>query len=175
MRPNGRLLWHIFALCGLWLHACAAWGQGLPEYRLKTAFLYNFALYTEWPPEVGPTLTLCIYGQDLFGAELDALQGKSVGARRIAIQRVGIRDALAGCNIVFVTSSALIALPRVLEAQRVSPLLTVADSPDAARMGVALNIEMVDSRISFVVNLKALGPRLTLSSKLLHLARDIEQ
>ena len=63
----------------------------------------------------------------------------------------------------------------MLEALRSSAMLTVADSPDSARKGVALNMAMGDAKISFEVNLKALGPRLALSSKLLRLAREIQQ
>lgn len=170
-----RRAWH--ALVGLalafgWLSAAGA--EELPEYRLKAAFLYNFALYTEWPADVGSTLNLCIYGDDPFGADVDALNGKRVGSRSIAVQRVG-KEALNGCHIVFVAQSALAGSARVLEPLRNSTLLTVADSPDSARKGVALNMVMGDAKISFEVNLKALGPRLALSSKLLRLARDIQQ
>ena len=152
----------------------AAWAEELPEYRLKAAFLYNFALYTEWPADVGSTLNLCIYGDDPFGAEVDALNGKKVGGRSIAVQRVG-KEALNGCQIVFVAQSAIAGSTRVLEALRSSAMLTVADSPDSARKGVALNMAMGDAKISFEVNMKALGPRLALSSKLLRLAREIQQ
>ena len=148
--------------------------EELPEYRLKAAFLYNFALYTEWPTDVGSTLNLCIYGDDPFGAEVDALNGKKVGVRSIAVQRVG-KESLAGCQIVFVAQSALGNATRVLEPLRNGAVLTVADSADPVRKGVALNMAMGDAKISFEVNLKALAPRLALSSKLLRLAREVQQ
>ena len=151
-----------------------AWTEELPEYRLKAAFLYNFALYTEWPAEVGSTLNLCVYGDDPFGAELNALNGKKVGGRSIAVQRVG-KESLGGCQIVFIAQSAIASSARVLESLRSNAMLTVADSPASAPKGVALNMAMGDAKISFEVNLKALGSRLVLSSKLLRLARDIQQ
>ena len=168
-------LWRVLAglvLAFGWLTPAGA--QELPEYRLKAAFLYNFALYTEWPVEVGPTLNLCIYGDDPFGADVDALNGKRVGLRNIVVQRVA-KEALNGCHIVFVAQSAIAGSARMLEALRNSSMLTVADSADSARKAVALNMVMGDDKISFEVNLKALGPRLALSSKLLRLARDIQQ
>ena len=39
-----------------------------PEYRLKTAFIYNFIMLTEWPAETGSTMQLCIQGADPFGS-----------------------------------------------------------------------------------------------------------
>ena len=61
--------------------APAAWSDGLPEYRLKAAFLYNFAVFTEWPSDVGKTLNLCVFGDDPFGPEIDGLEGKAAGER----------------------------------------------------------------------------------------------
>ena len=174
-RGRSRSLWRVLtglALAFGWLSSAVA--EELPEYRLKAAFLYNFALYTEWPVEVGPTLNLCIYGEDPFGADVDALNGKRVGLRNIVVQRVA-KEALSGCHIVFFAQSAIAGSARTLESLRNSSMLTVADSPDSARKGVALNMVMGDAKISFEVNLKALGPRLALSSKLLRLARDIQQ
>lgn len=147
-----------------------------PEYRLKAAFLYNFALFTDWPPDVGSTLQLCVHGADPFGKELDALHGKPVGSRSIAVQRKRSGDSLHGCQIVFIAASAIGSLPRVLETLRGLPVLTVADSPGAARQGAALNLAVDQNKISFETNLQATrSAGLKLSSKLLRLATEVIQ
>jgi hypothetical protein len=148
----------------------------LPEYRLKAAFLFNFALFTEWPAEVGPTLNVCVHGQDPFGDELDALNGRAVGQRRVAVNRKPRIDGLKDCQLVFIAGSAISGLPRVLEALRGLPVLTVADSPGAARDGVVLNMAVAQSKIVFDANLEAArAARVTLSSKMLRLAREVYQ
>lgn len=147
-----------------------------PEYRLKAAFLYNFAAFTEWPTEVGRTLNLCVYGPDPFGAELDTLTGKAVGSRIVAVQRKTSIDSLKGCQIVFISNAAIGQLPRLRDMLHGSPVLTVADSPGAARDGVALNMNLVQTRISFEANLGvARDAGLNLSSKLLRLATEVIQ
>jgi hypothetical protein len=165
-------------LVGLALLSVAprAMGSGLPEYRLKAAFVYNFALFTEWPAEVGTTLNLCVFGEDPFGEEIDPLQGKMVGDRSIAVHhRTGIED-LKSCAIVFIANSAIGSLPRVLDSLRGAAVLTVADSPGAARQGVALNMTVARNKISFEANLKAVRDSgLNLSSKLLRLATEVRQ
>jgi hypothetical protein len=146
------------------------------EYRLKAAFLFNFALFTEWPAEVGGVLNLCIYGTDPFGKEVDALQGKAVGGRTIDVQRKPAGDSLAGCQIVFVASSAIGTLPRVLERVRGRPVLVVADSVGAVRQGAALNLAVDRNKVSFNANLQAArGAGLTLNAKLLRLATEVIQ
>src|SRR6266508_6870254 len=97
----GPRLWAL-TLSGLLSFAPIAAGEDLPEYRLKAAFLYNFALFTEWPAETGTTLNLCILGQDPFGKEADGLQGKSVAGRNIAVHRKASSESLNGCQVVII-------------------------------------------------------------------------
>lgn len=148
----------------------------LPEYRLKAAFLYNFALFTEWPPELGTTLNLCVLGKDPFGTDLDPLAGKALGQRHIAIHRAASIESLGDCQLVFIARSALATLPSLLEHLHGSPVLTVADSPGAAARGVALNMTVNHDKITFEANLEAArAARLNLSSKLLRLATEVQQ
>ena len=157
-------------------HTLPAAAEALPEYRLKAMFVYNFVLFTEWPDAVGSTLALCVYGPDPFGAEIDSLRGKQVGSRSISVQRKAIGEPLDACQIVFIASPAIDAVPRMLERLRGSPVLTIADSPGATRQGVALNLSVAADRVTFEANLQAArGAGLTLSSKLLRLATQVIQ
>ena len=148
----------------------------LSEYRQKAAFLYNFALFTEWPADIGPTLNLCVYGPDPFGDEIDGLQGKSVGERSIALQPIANGESLKACQLVFITPGAIGNLPQVLAELLDRPALTVADSPSAAMRGVVLNMAVVQNKITFEAKPQAArAARLNLSSKLLRLATEVQQ
>ena len=156
--------------------APAALSDDLPEYRLKAAFLYNFALFTEWPAGIGSTLTLCVYGQDPFGAEIDALQGKPVGDRHMVVRRVISVEGLTACQVVFITDSSGDGISRALSALRGATVLTIADAPGAAKRGVALNMNVVNNKITFEANLTAArAANVKLSSKLLSLATEVLQ
>jgi hypothetical protein len=173
--PASRLL-RLLLSCLLLSHAPAARTDDTPEYRLKAAFLYNFARYTEWPPEVGATLTLCILGEDPFGAALDAMQGKPVGDRRLSIQRKKAAGAPLTCQIVYVAPSVTSDVARVIAILGNRPILTVADSPGALQQGVALNMNVTDGKVSFEANLRAArAAGLKLSSNLLKLATQVIQ
>jgi YfiR/HmsC-like len=164
------------AVLSLLAFALPALADDLPEYRVKAAILFNFVLFTEWPTEVGGVLNLCISGTDPFGKEIDVLQGKAVGSRTIDVQRRPAGDSLKGCQIVFIAPSAIGALPQMLEGVRGRPVLTVADTTGAARLGVALNLTENRNRVSFEVNLQAArAGGLNLSSKLLRLATEVIQ
>jgi hypothetical protein len=179
IRPASAAFWTLLAAG--WIAAASTMGtvahaEDLPEYRLKAAFLYNFILFTEWPTGTGGTLNVCIVGTDPFAGELDGLQGKAAGPRTIAIQRKASGDSHKSCQVVFIAPSAIDALPRVLAALRGQPTLTVADSPGAMRQGVALNMSVQRSKVSFEANVPAArNVGLVLSSKLLRLATEVEQ
>ena len=169
-------LFSLLSLCAMFAIAPQARAAELPEYRLKAAFLYNFALFTDWPANAGGTLNLCIYGTDPFGDEINGLEGKMVGERNIALSRKAAGESLKSCQIVFVSTAAIGNLPRVLAELRGLPVLTVADSAGATKQGVALNMAVVQNKITFEANLQAArAARLNLSSKLLRLATEVQQ
>ena len=146
------------------------------EKELKVAFLYNFTLFTVWPAELGPTLNLCIHGDDPFGKAIDALQGKAVGGRSIAVRRTHVSESFKECQVVFFAGNISNRLPLMLDELRGRQVLTVADSPGAARQGVALNMLVAQNKVTFEVNLQSVrAVGLNLSSKLLRLATEVIQ
>lgn len=163
-------------LTGLTMLPGLARAADLTEYQLKAAFLYNFAVFTEWPAEVGPSLNLCILGPDSFGDEINELAGKAVGNRTLVIQRKNSGESLRACQMVYISAQAFRNLTKVLDEVRDRPTLTVADSAGAARQGVALNMAVNQNRITFEASqVAARANRLTLSSKLLRLATEVYQ
>lgn len=173
MNSSLRILAGLFFLLSCTSHAAA---DNPDEYRLKAAYLYNFIAFTEWPAGVANTLTLCVYGPDPFGEELDKLRGKNVAGRSLVVRRVNSVDSLGSCQAVFVARPVIGNLARVLDNLSGSPVLIVADSPGAARQGAAINMSAEQSKVKFEANLSAARRNgLNLSSKLLRLASEVLQ
>ena len=148
--------------------------EGSSEYRIKAAYLYNFIAFTEWPQPRPGTLTLCIYGTDPYGTELDRYQGKTLGRQTLAILRTqSVRD-LEDCQAVFISRSVIGNLPRVFDHLAGRAVLTVADAPGAMNQGVMLNMLREQDKIVFEANLGAArAAQLQLSSKLLRLSTQV--
>ena len=76
------------------LLATTTWGQKAEEYRVKAAFLFNFAKFVEWPPQIftdrhGPHCASAWWGKILFGDALDeAVNGKTVDGRTFLVRQV---------------------------------------------------------------------------------------
>ncbi len=176
MRPTLQGLLAALGLSLALLFTASARATDLPEYRLKSAFIFNFIVYTEWPSSTANKLFLCIQGTDPFGAEVDGLNGKAAAGRTLTVLRKAVGESLADCDVVFVAASAMAPLPRTLDSLRRRPVLTLADSPGAMRQGVMLNMNMAGDKVSFEANLLAArSAGLNLSSKLLRLATEVQQ
>jgi hypothetical protein len=152
--------------------APASAADRVSEYQVKAAFLRNLTRFVERPGG-GPTWTICVLGEDPFGASLDAIAGDAGSGVRIAVRRVPGRD-VGDCAVLFVSRSEAERLSSVLAAVKGAPVLTVGDTEGFAARGVILNFFLEESRVKFEVNVDAAKrARLTISSRLLGLARIV--
>jgi len=158
------------------MHAPMVMSEALPEFRVKTAFIYNFIAFTEWPETVGNTLNLCIHGQSPLDKEIDALHGRFTNNREIVTQKQREIKRLQDCQILFIATAAISNLPQIVDHLQSSPTLIIADSKDAVLQGATINMSIKNDKILFDVNFEAARQSgLKISSKLLGLAYKVYQ
>jgi uncharacterized protein DUF4154 len=151
------------------------------EYKLKLAFLYNFAKFVEWPADSFPSpqapLYICIIGRDPFDNDLEQqVSERSVNGHRSMTHRVRPGDDLSACHIIFLPASSDNYLPVILKQVEGSPAITVGESAGFASRGGTVNFVMEDTRLRFEVNLSASQrARSRISSRLLSLARIVRE
>ncbi|MCX6898309.1 MAG: YfiR family protein [Verrucomicrobia bacterium] len=146
------------------------------EYEVKAAFLFNFAQYVEWPPEMfaAPTAPIIIgvLGDDLFGNVLDqTVRGETVRNRPIAIHRSRQIENLKHCHLLFISKSERGRLAHVFTKLAGTHCLTVGETERFAHNGGIINFRLQGANVRFEINLNAARRSgLTISSKLLRLA-----
>ncbi len=106
--------------------------QEIDEYRVKAAFLLNFARFVQWPADAfaapDAPLRLCVIGKDRFGNRLDVLEGRTIQDRRVVIVEPGRSMALAQtCHVLFVSRSAS-GVSGIMSDSVTLPILTVTES-----------------------------------------------
>lgn len=154
-------------------------GAASLEYRVKAAFLLNFAKFIEWPPQAfarpDAPYVICVLGQDPFGSDLDATVAEAVvEGRRMLVRRPRDARGIPGCHILFVAPSERAHLPDILATVDSAPILTVGDDEDFTRQGGELRFYVTENRVRFEINLPAAErAHLKLSAKLLSLARVV--
>lgn len=164
----------LFALAGTTMGASLPTLAGDAEAELKAAFLYNFALYTEWP-QLGATFGICIAGKDELGLALDALARKAVAGRPVHLQRLDNGDVPDACNVLFIgggEATPLADLPPRLSGR---PILIVVENEHSYSAGAMLRLTREQGRLTFDANQTAArNAGLRFSAKLLRLARRVD-
>ncbi|MCB1947774.1 YfiR family protein [Nitrosomonas sp.] len=146
------------------------------EYRVKAAFIYNFIAFTQWSEISGPTLDLCLYGEDNFGPEIDLLQTRPVNQLSIKVTRLSDLQHLQNCHVLFISRSEAESLTSILGQSQGKNILTIADSQSAASKGVIINMHLDENKVKFEINLKsARNAGLNINARLLQLATRVYQ
>lgn len=149
------------------------------EYQVKAVFLFNFARFVDWPAvtfvSASAPFTLCVYGDDPFGPDLDAVvNGESIGGRAIVVRRLRELRDVAQCQIVFIARSADRELESVVAAVDRRATLTVSDLEGAARRGAMVRMLTVNGKIRLRINVEAVrAAHLSMSSNLLRAAEIV--
>ena len=149
------------------------------EYQVKAVFLFNFARFVEWPAvtfvSADAPFTLCVYGDDPFGADLDTVvRGESAGGRPIVVRRIHDLPDVGQCQIVYISGSADRELESVVAALDRRATLTVSDVEGAARRGAMIRMMTVAGKIRLSINIDAVrASHLTVSSNLLRAAEVV--
>ena len=145
------------------------------EYRIKTAFLYNFSRFTSWPEATlqdRSEFSLCTLGNTLFRAQLDTLIGKTVHSKTLVVKQFDRPEELVDCQLVFLSQSD--ELTETLWILKELPVLTVSDAATFTEKGGIIQFELVDNKVRFRINVDAARTAgLTISSKLLSLAISV--
>jgi YfiR/HmsC-like len=165
------------ALATLLLAAPPPGPQGVSEYKVKAAFLFNFAKFVEWPERHRATqsVTIGVVGADPFGDSLDqVVLNKMVGSKSIEIRRFASLEEMEPCHILFISRSESSRLGEILKALEGTATLTVGEDEEFLRKGGVIRFFTQENKIRFEINVDAAEYEgLRLSSRLLQVARTV--
>lgn len=149
-----------------------------PAPAEKAAYLHHFAQFVEWPQSVlpaGAPIVIGLVGEDPFGRAVDeVIAGKRANGHPLTVRHLRWNESMAGCHILFISSSELEHLGAILAATRGLPVLTVSDFDRFTERGGMIELMAAEDRVRFDINTEAVAAaRLRISSKLLQVARAV--
>lgn len=175
------LMFGVLAMCSATLsNAQSSDSAGVPEHRVKAAFLYRFIGYVEWP---GPSfaspdapLTIAVMGADLLATDLiQMLPGRPSSERPIIVRRFKAGDSLAGIHVLFVGKNESSWLAQLSQAGEARSILIVTETEGTWAQSSVINFVISDRRVRFEVALDtAEKAGLKLSSRLLAVAQRVK-
>jgi len=127
-----------------------------PEYQVKAAFIYNFAKFVEFPrgtfDNATDPIVFCIVPDDPATDVFNALEGKTVGGRKIIVRKYAVPKDTEGCHIVFCATQNSRLVQDLLDALNGRSVLTVGETEGFTRRGGIINFFAERERLRFKVN-----------------------
>ncbi|MBU0755163.1 MAG: YfiR family protein [Planctomycetes bacterium] len=164
------------------------------EYQIKTALIYNFLKFIDWPEvedDEGSNdssfLTVGLYASEEIYKVCRSIEGKKVKDRKIRIQKVFAEDLefensdiWKTIDVLFLTESSLeeeeIKTSKVLGLVKGRSILTISEVPKFIEEGGIINFVRDDNHVKFEINLDAAKEaRLEIKTSLLKLAKTVVQ
>jgi hypothetical protein len=146
------------------------------EYRVKAAFLWNFAKFIEWPTNAftnaAAPFVIGVLGDNPFGEDLEqTVRDKQINTHPITVKAFRAASEANQCHMLFVSASETNRLAEIFKSLRGSPILTVGDTGQFIETGGMINFIFEGNKIRFQINDDAAkAADLKISSKLLSLA-----
>jgi YfiR/HmsC-like len=158
--------------------AFAGPGQ-LPEYKVKAVFIYNFAKFVEWPAEEpqkrNKVLTICVLGDDPFGANFNVIRGKTIKGRAVESKTIMSIEKAKDCDCLFISESEKSNVGEILGDLKDYKVLTISDMDGFLDAGGIIQFVLEKSKVRFLINMGvAKRAGFKVSSKLLELAKKVK-
>lgn len=153
-------------------------------YKVKAAYLYNFAKFIHWPDHVlqddDEPFVIGVLDNDEFAVIVrTTVHNKKIAGHHVVVQHFNWNDredriSMKQCQMLYISESRSNRLHKILEHLNHNSLLLVGDSSDFARKGGMIGFVLEQGRIVFDINQEAIEQAtLEISSKLLKLARVV--
>ncbi len=170
-----RLASILVAIALLCAHSYAALAEDQLA-QVQAAYFFNFIKYTSWPRQDDSEALHIRILQDknIHSALVDAA-GTSIHGKTLDIRQSSSVDELTGANAVFIPRAQAPAVPSDTWSALGATMLVVSDWEHALEMGATIQLQTVDGKLRFAVNLTGLKQsRIDISSKLLRLASEVQ-
>lgn len=170
-----------YAASSLLLSICVPlYSQSYSETEIKSAFICNFAKFTEWPSSKftkdTSSVIIGLVGYDAFGEAIyKVAKSTQVGKRKIRIIKITQPSECKNIHLLYVGVLKDQNYTSWIEGSRQHNVLSISEYPDFCKLGGILQFSREKTKYGFKIRPKnAEAAKLSLSAKLLKLAVLVE-
>lgn len=147
--------------------------EQISERDMKTALIYNFAVFTSWPLIAGETFNICVFEEDRENINDQLLKAKKISGKQTNLLVIHNINAINNCQVLYLEAKK-IRNKRLADTLQNNSILTIVNSTENTTNTGIINILLINNRFNFTINNEAArDSNLTLSSKLLRLAAEV--
>ena len=144
------------------------------QSRVRAAFLFNFARFTQWPDTDSgmQSFDFCVVDSaELEKALVETLKGKQIDGKPVAVRGIETLNDAATCRLLYLPDLAQPAQDNWLQAVAGQSVLTVSEGRDFCLSGGMIGLYLADRRLRFSINPQVVHDAgMQMSSRLLSLA-----
>ncbi len=156
-------------------YAMAQGSDSETEDLIRSAMIYNFCKFVQWPGEDHDTLILGILSLPGSNTDFSSIDGKMVHDSSIEIRQVVTVDEMSECHLVFIDEGQSPLLDEAFSVGQTESILTISEMDDFCTMGGIIQLVHRRGKLRFFINRKvAQESQLILSSQLLKMAKIVE-
>jgi hypothetical protein len=150
------------------------------EWQIKSAFIYNFTKFVEWPEaalgEPTQPIVIGVLGEKPLAQQLAAVvAGRNVNGRSIEVRPVRTASEARATQLLFVTAAEESRYAAMRDELADSPVLTVGETPSFSVTG-AIGFVQEGEKLRFEINVDiAERSHLKISSQLQKLAAAVRR
>jgi hypothetical protein len=156
-----------------------SYAQSATAAAVTSAFLYNFAKFTEWPSDAlapGQRLALCVIGDNAVAGALEqTIKGHTIESHELTVELLKPDASVRACHLLYLSGLDEKRSLQLIGSLKTAPVLTASDADRFAELGGVAQLVLENGRMRFSINVTAAQrARLQLSSKLLSLAHIVK-
>jgi hypothetical protein len=131
--------------------------QQKPMHEVYSMMVYNFMKYIQWPAEGSGEFVIGIAGNDEMFQTMKAwYNGHKVGSQTCVIRKIERPSDVEDCQVVFLDKSRSGDFDAIQSRVQGKSTLLITDKNGLGQRGSAINFKVVDSKLKFELNQKAL-------------------
>jgi hypothetical protein len=128
-------------------------GAADPEAMIKSAYIYNFTKFVQWPGSINP-MELCAIAPNALGESLKAIEKESTAEQAYKVEAQAKEASATGCHIVYIDTNNR-SVGALANALHHKPILTVGEGHRFVDEGGMVAFVQKDNKVKLAVNLKA--------------------
>lgn len=140
-----------------YLYLPAQQSDGVKFENIIAVYIYNFTKFLEWPNNDSEFFYISVLGKSKITESLYKIAEKEkVNGKKIIIEEIKALNYLKNNSVLFISTDDDNMLPVILKKTTEKNILTISNSQGFANKGVCINFFLVDDKMKFEINRKAI-------------------
>jgi len=135
-----------------------AFSQDRPMHEVHSMMVYNFTKYVQWPDHAGGgEFVIGVIGStDIYNTLNGWYGGKPRGAKTYIIKKFNSAADVTECHVLYIDKSKSGEFDNVNDKVKGKGTLIITDKSGLGEQGSAINFKLVDNKLKFELNQKAI-------------------